>query len=210
MAVEHVDITDPEIHESKGVSTATVNQIYVANGTASGTWKKVYDVSLQGVSSTAQVDTVPTSDGAGGFVFFPRARGSLYYTNIGTGTTYAAPTTYTLIGPATTAEADPALVTHNSLGRLTYTGTAAADVILQATINIKHSVGGGADCYFQFHKNGVAITGTEAVVSADSTTYMLVSLQGNSTATTNDYFEVKLKTASGNIVVHAITLTLRS
>ena len=36
--VEHVSITDPEIHEPKGASTATVDQVYIADGAGSGTW----------------------------------------------------------------------------------------------------------------------------------------------------------------------------
>lgn len=38
MTVEHKDILDPNIHEPKGVSTASSNQIYVANGSGSGSW----------------------------------------------------------------------------------------------------------------------------------------------------------------------------
>lgn len=41
MAIEHKDITDPQIHEPKGTATALVDTIYVANGAGSGTWKKL-------------------------------------------------------------------------------------------------------------------------------------------------------------------------
>lgn len=36
MAIEHVGITDPDIHEPKGVSTALAGQVYVADGAGSG------------------------------------------------------------------------------------------------------------------------------------------------------------------------------
>ena len=39
MAIEHVDIPDGERHEPKGVSTATIDQVYVADGAASGAWR---------------------------------------------------------------------------------------------------------------------------------------------------------------------------
>lgn len=39
--LEHVAIQDPDIHEPKDVSTATVDQIYVANGAGSGAWQAV-------------------------------------------------------------------------------------------------------------------------------------------------------------------------
>ncbi len=35
---EHNVITDPNIHEPKGASTATSGQVYVANGAGSGAW----------------------------------------------------------------------------------------------------------------------------------------------------------------------------
>jgi hypothetical protein len=38
---EHVDITDPEIHEPKGVAAASANTVYVADGAGSGAWSKV-------------------------------------------------------------------------------------------------------------------------------------------------------------------------
>ena len=42
---EHVDIADGERHEPKGASTATVGQVYVSDGAASGSWEDfAYDV----------------------------------------------------------------------------------------------------------------------------------------------------------------------
>ena len=40
MAVEHVNIADGQRHEPKGVSTATVGEIYQADGAESGGWKQ--------------------------------------------------------------------------------------------------------------------------------------------------------------------------
>lgn len=34
----HSSLTDPNLHEPKGVSTATSGQVYVANGSGSGAW----------------------------------------------------------------------------------------------------------------------------------------------------------------------------
>lgn len=38
MPIQHNAIVDPNIHEPKGVSTATSGQVYVANGSSSGVW----------------------------------------------------------------------------------------------------------------------------------------------------------------------------
>lgn len=42
--VQHRNISDLESHEPKNISTATNGQLYVANGSASGTWKKLNEV----------------------------------------------------------------------------------------------------------------------------------------------------------------------
>lgn len=39
--VQHNALTDPNIHEPKGASTATSGQVYVADGTGSGVWQHV-------------------------------------------------------------------------------------------------------------------------------------------------------------------------
>jgi hypothetical protein len=61
--VQHSALTDPNIHEPKGVSTAAAGKVYVANGSGSGNW--VYpaghaygDMYITG-SSTAQ--TLPAA-----------------------------------------------------------------------------------------------------------------------------------------------------
>lgn len=60
---EHSSITDPHIHEPKGISSANEGMVYVANGDGSGTWRywplgKAY---YQHSFSTAQViNTTPS------------------------------------------------------------------------------------------------------------------------------------------------------
>ena len=38
MAIQHAVISDPDIHEPKGVAAATAGQVYVADGAGSGAW----------------------------------------------------------------------------------------------------------------------------------------------------------------------------
>lgn len=60
---EHSSITDPHIHEPKGISSANEGMVYVANGDGSGTWRywpygKAY---YQHAFGTAQViNTTPS------------------------------------------------------------------------------------------------------------------------------------------------------
>lgn len=47
--VAHSALTDPNLHEPKGVATATADQIYQANGSGSGSWKlpiKKYSITI--------------------------------------------------------------------------------------------------------------------------------------------------------------------
>lgn len=39
--VQHSTLTDPNLHEPKGISTAAANTVYMANGSASGTYTNV-------------------------------------------------------------------------------------------------------------------------------------------------------------------------
>ena len=72
---EHVNATDPDIHEPKGVSTANSGDVYVADGAGSGAWgqsvseyaniytQKSDSVTLSSIGTTVQ--TLPFStDGA--------------------------------------------------------------------------------------------------------------------------------------------------
>ena len=79
--VEHVNIPDSELHESKGIAGATANTFYVANGSGSGTFKSTTELVRMGVwdyndSATSgtpisltpiNTDIVMTNNGAGAF-----------------------------------------------------------------------------------------------------------------------------------------------
>lgn len=39
MTVQHNAITDPDIHEPKGIAAATEGKVYMSDGSSSGTWK---------------------------------------------------------------------------------------------------------------------------------------------------------------------------
>lgn len=59
---EHVDITDPEIHEPKGASTASAGEVYVSDGAGSGDWGTLQQDTLAAVIadiSTSETVYVP-------------------------------------------------------------------------------------------------------------------------------------------------------
>lgn len=59
--VVHSGLTGSDLHEPKGADSATANQIYVANGSSSGTFKKITKDSIDPESATS--GKVLTSDG---------------------------------------------------------------------------------------------------------------------------------------------------
>lgn len=180
---EHNTLVGSQCHEPKGADTATANQVYVADGSGSGTWTDITtDILTSGV-------IVP--------------HGGCYYNDIGTGTTFTAPAAYTLMNVATTATTGASNFTHNSLNRLTYSGTGTRHTHGVVDISFKHSTGSGQDCYFAAYKNGVILPGSEVVQSADSANYQKIALHFDCHTTTSDYLEIYLKVASGNIIVHA-------
>lgn len=61
MSIEHRNIPDAERHEPKGISTATIDEVYVADGAGSGTWKELP------YSDTVILDDVSTAS----FVLIP-------------------------------------------------------------------------------------------------------------------------------------------
>ena len=127
--------------------------------------------------------------------------GGWRYSDIGTGETFTTPTSYTLMDVAGTTT-NLKEFSHNSLGRLTYTGSEDTQVKVVCELSFAHSTGSGANCFFEWYKNGVAQS-SEMVVAADSTNYQHISLNFDDTLSEDDYVEVFIKTASGDITVHS-------
>ena len=173
MTVVHSSLTGNELHEPKGAATAGASEIYVADGAASGSWQQL----------------IP--------------HGGVYYSDIGTGTTFTTPTSYALMNAATTTTHLKEF-TNNSLGRLTYTGTNNRHVHIVSDISFKHSTGSGQDCYYAIFVNGVEEAGSNVIQTADSANYQQIAIHWDATLSTDDYVEIYLKTASGNIVVHKV------
>jgi len=66
MTIQHGVITDPDVHEPKGASTASVGQVYVSDGAGSGTWDMNYPL-------TALVVEMDITDVADFYVVAPFA-----------------------------------------------------------------------------------------------------------------------------------------
>ena len=179
MAVEHVNIADPNIHEPKGVATAAVDTVYYANGAGSGSWKLV----------------------------FPH--GSTTFVNLSTPYTLTYPATYTKLAPTTVASGTSEEFTEATTARLTYTGTPSRHARIVCDISFDQVVGANRDIEFAVYKNGSVISSSSVVCTTVSGAKVISTLFADSTAVTNDYFEIYCKNAgaSGDVRVYSFNLS---
>lgn len=98
MTVQHNVITDPNIHEPKGVASAASGKVYKADGTGSGSW--VYP--LTGLDTALQ-HQVFKSDGSGsGTWIYPPAKGhaEIYINSGSVAHTLGSASSFTLLNPS--------------------------------------------------------------------------------------------------------------
>ena len=177
--VLHSSLTGSDSHEPKGVSGANANEVYIANGAGSGTWA--------------------AHSPYGGWRF----------ENIG-GTTFTTPTSYTLMNVTSFNTGGLHDFSQNSAGRLTFSGSANRYINGSVDITYSHSVGSGQDVYFAIYKNGALLSqngvSVEQVGTADSANFQRNTFNFDDVAATNDYYEVYLKCASGNVILHTASM----
>lgn len=70
MSIQHASIVDPDIHEPKGVASASAGLVYVSDGVGSGAWDKLQDGSIDSEATVA--GSVLESDGGGNAAFVKR------------------------------------------------------------------------------------------------------------------------------------------
>jgi hypothetical protein len=81
--IQHAILTDPLLHEPKGVASAANGRVYVSNGSGSGTWKQVDSTNIQGLTGDGgNTNRIIESNGANGFNFkLHHAYGAMVMTN---------------------------------------------------------------------------------------------------------------------------------
>lgn len=180
MAVQHSAITDPDIHEPKGVAAASLGQVYVADGAGSGDWYVI------------------------------NAKGFISFSNIAVPLTITYPSSYTKVNPSTTVGGFPRETTEATTSRITYTGTVSKPVRVTANLFIDQSSGSNRDVRLALYKNGSIISATESIVTLITATKVNVMLVSELLAATDDYFEVYIRNegASGDIKLYSFSLAL--
>lgn len=215
MTVQHLNIPEAQLHESKGVSTAAVNKHYVANGTGSGVWQKILPPELNGITTNGTLGQQVESDGAGGFRFNSISHGAIYFNNYTTPFTVdvLVANTYLKAAPTTIALGDSVNITEATTARLTYTGTLTGHFRVLASISLDQTSGADRILAVSIFKNGVLLAQSPVYVTAATGNIRNLSVLSDSINTvTNDYFEVWVKNITGleDIRVYGMYLTIFS
>jgi hypothetical protein len=166
--VDHAALTDPEIHEPKGASTATAGQVYTADGASSGEWAKPFKyVGVRSNYSTASpyVHAITTSD------------------------TVLDPTVATLNRSQFTVQTVPNL-------RLRYDGVEALVGRLIFNCSFRQSDGADRNIQWIAYKNGAPLSNSKIIATTRTTDWVNATLVYDVDMVTNDYIEMFAQSSS--------------
>lgn len=164
--VNHSTLTDPYLHEPKGISSAGAGTVYVANGSGSGNWYE----------KTRFI---------GAYVDFDATTPAY---------THAVTTADTIINPVfVVAESNGFTGETTPNARLKYTGTENIDAQIVFTISSKNGDSVTRDAEFAIFKNGVELGGSRTIRTISSGSWGSISVFGYTSFSTNDYLEIKVK-----------------
>ena len=181
MSIQHRDIPEAQLHEPKGVSSASTNEVYVANGSGSGAWKTVQKY----VNGYVPFDAVTPA----------------YQHSVTTGFTPLNPTFSISEVEGWVGEASPN-------ARLKYTGAETIVSFTNFTISFKNNSGSSRDLEVVFYKNGSVMNGGHLIVTAVSGEWKHATLTDIGTFSTNDYLEIYVKSdAAFTLDVASASLT---
>lgn len=163
--ISHSTLTDPYLHEPKGVATSTVGEVYVADGAGSGVWK----------AADSHVD---------GYVAFDAATPA-YSHSTTTSDTVLNPTFAIGSSKNFSGETSPN-------ARLVYSATGATGVYgsLVFSASIRQASGTSKDIQLSLYKSGVEIAGTRTIRTISSGAWNSVTLNAITPLAPSDYLEV--------------------
>lgn len=164
--VSHATLTDPDLHEPKGVAAAGSGTIYIADGAGTGDWTKAHSH-------------------INGYITFDAVTPA-YQHSVTTSFTPLNPTFNTTLADGFSGSASPN-------ARLIYTGTGNITAHCSFTCNYKNNSGTSRNLEMVFYKNGSVMNGGHVIVTANSGDWKSVTLTDMSSLATNDYIEIFVK-----------------
>lgn len=156
--------------------------------------------------ATADANTVYVADGVGSGAWRISPNAFCNYVSA-TGTTIVAPTTFTLINPTTSTTGTLREFSHNSAGRLTYTGTNPMTFRVHAQLGFQHTGGGSGVVDIIVFKNSLPIGVPCSTTASGSNGVSHLSGLNQFDLVTNDYVEVYVQASSGDVVIESFVLS---
>ena len=170
--VNHNTLTDPYLHEPKGVSTALAGQIYVADGAGSGDW-------------------VENSRAFNSYLTF--STGSPY--------AHSATTSDTVLNPTFTVGVNNGFTGLSAPNaRVRYDGAETINAVLDARFSVSQASGTSKDIQLVFFKNGTEVAGSRMIASTTTGDWHIHSLSTTISMSTDDYIEVFVKASASTTV----------
>jgi hypothetical protein len=182
--VNHSTLTDPYLHEPKGVAAASNGSVYYADGAGSGSWEH-------------------SNHYVGGYVAFDSASPE----------SQSISTTFSALDPTfALAENSGFTALSSPNARIRYDEPETMIGTISFTTSIRHSSGSAADVELALYKNGTIISGAHMIQTTDSAAWNNMTLVGQTELATNDYIEVfakadstiTLETASAFLTIKAV------
>ena len=177
--VNHSSLTDPYLHEPKGISTASLGSIYVADGTGSGSWNHAHHY-------------------VGGYVDFDSVSPE----------SQAITTVFSALNPTfALAESSGFTALSSPNARIRYDEPEAMIVTINFTTSMRHAAGGSRDVELALYLNGAIIQGAHTIQTTSNSEWNNLTLVGQVELAQNDYIEVWAK-ASANLTLETASAYL--
>ena len=206
--VQHSTLTGTNLHESKGVSTATSKTTYIADGVGSGAWSKVGPQSLSGITTNGSDGQLVSVNGSGSFVLVSGAHGQTDFFNTTPYSLAVVAGTPAKLAPTTTPNGVSQNITEATTARLTYTGADTIALIVLYNVSLDQASGASKDVTLAIYKNGVLSTGSRMILNTLTGEKHVISGATTVSAATNDYFEIYVDvSANATIRTYAYQLS---
>tara|TARA_R110000822_G_scaffold120579_2_gene254039 strand:- start:42 stop:695 length:654 start_codon:yes stop_codon:yes gene_type:complete len=193
--VQHNALTDPNIHEPKGVTTANAGAVYVATGTGSGNWSVYPSLDLFDGATVGQV-FIADGAGSGAFDVIHKFIGANVPFNAASPYAYSHATTTsdTILNPVLSAAVNSGFTIATSPNaRLVYADSVTIHAQITVSMSSQQASGTGRDVQWGLFKNGVEITGSRAIRTISTSDWGSITTTGLTQLVTGDYLELKTK-----------------
>lgn len=174
--VEHSSLTGSALHEPKGVAAANSGEVYVANGSGSGTWQPIH---RHLGAATAYSAASP------------------YAYTLDTDTTEKF-----LSFPVDSSHVEGFTVVTTPNLRFRYDEATSLTALINVTMSSTQASGPSHDVEWVLLKNGTEIGGSRAIRSIGTGTWGSISVTGVTSMAQNDYIEIKTKADADNVDVN--------